>query len=228
MVEGYGQGTDVVYSSVSHTLRANVENLYLTGTADLTGRGNELDNRISGNAGANSLYGYDGNDNLTGGAGADIIDAGNGNDSLAGGTEDDKLYGRAGADVLKGEDGNDWLDGGAGRDVFYGGAGSDNFVFRDGDFAGLTSSTCDQVKDFSQADGDHIRLSLVDADATLSGDQAFTFVGTNAFSGTAGELRYEQISGNTYLSGDTNGDGIADFLIRLDGLHSLNASDLVL
>ena len=228
VVEGLGQGIDAVNASVSYTLRANVENLYLTGTSDLVGRGNELDNRISGNAGANTLYGYDGNDNMTGGVGADFIDAGNGNDILAGGTEDDKLYGRAGGDTLKGDDGNDWLDGGAGRDVFYGGPGSDSFFFRDGDFAGLTSSTCDQIKDFSQADGDHIRLSFVDSDATLSGDQAFTFVGTNAFSGTAGELRYEQIGGNTYVSGDTNGDGAADFLIRLDGLHALNASDFVL
>ena len=48
-----------------------------------------------------------------------------------------------------------------------------------------------------------------------------------AFSHTAGELRYEQISGNTYIEGDTNGDGIADFMIRADGLHAFVGTDLV-
>jgi len=56
----------------------------------------------------------------------------------------------------------------------------------------------------------------------------FAFVGTAAFDGHAGELRYEEISGNTYLYGDTNGDGAADFMIRLDGLHALVSADLTL
>jgi hypothetical protein len=59
----------------------------------------------------------------------------------------------------------------------------------------------------------------------LGGDQAFSFIGTGAFSNTAGQLRYEQISGNTYVEGDTNGDGVADFMIRFDGLHALVSGD---
>jgi restriction endonuclease Mrr len=54
------------------------------------------------------------------------------------------------------------------------------------------------------------------------------FIGTAAFSKTAGELRYQEIGGNTYVSGDTNGDGLADFLIRLAGSHALTSSDFVL
>jgi len=61
----------------------------------------------------------------------------------------------------------------------------------------------------------------------LSGDQGFSFVGTNAFSHTAGELRYEEISGSTFISGDTNGDGIADFMIKLDGIHALIGTDFL-
>ena len=53
-------------------------------------------------------------------------------------------------------------------------------------------------------------------------------MGTAAFDGHAGELRYEQISGNTYVSGDINGDGVADFMVRVDGLHTLASSDFML
>ena len=155
-------------------------------------------------------YGNDGANTVSGNAGAN------------------KLYGMGGDDALLGNDGNDWLEGGAGQDRLFGGTGHDSFVFRDGDFGGATTATCDQIKDFSQADGDQIRLNFVDADTTLGGNQAFAFVGTAAFDGQAGELRYEQVSGNTYLSGDTNGDGIADFMIRLDGFHTLASSDFSL
>jgi hypothetical protein len=62
---------------------------------------------------------------------------------------------------------------------------------------------------------------------TTDGDQAFAFVGADAFHGVAGELRYEQISGNTYVQGDTDGDGIADFWIRHDGLHALTSGDII-
>lgn len=58
--------------------------------------------------------------------------------------------------------------------------------------------------------------------------QEFTFISTAAFSGTAGELRYEQNTTNTFVSGDTNGYGIADFMIRIDGLHTLVSGDFIL
>ncbi|MGE5563026.1 MAG: hypothetical protein ACM3ZV_06910 [Bacillota bacterium] len=41
-------------------------------------------------------------------------------------------------------------------------------------------------------------------------------------------LRYEQISGNTYIDGDTNGDGYADFMICVTGAHTLTSGDFVL
>ena len=48
------------------------------------------------------------------------------------------------------------------------------------------------------------------------------------FTIVAGELRYEQISGNTFVYGDTNGDGTADFMIRVDGIQAFVASDFTL
>lgn len=147
--------------------------------------------------------------------------------SLTGNSGDNKLYGMGGSDTLDGGGGNDWLEGGAGRDVMTGGSGNDNFVFRNGDFGGGTIVTADEIRDFTHGQ-DHIRLSLVDANTNIAGDQAFSFLGTAAFDGHAGELRYDQISGNTYVSGDTNGDGIADFMVMVDGLHALMSNDFIL
>jgi Ca2+-binding RTX toxin-like protein len=226
--ENAGEGTDVVYASVHHVLRADIERLYLRGTDDLVGKGNELDNIVVGNSGANRLYGFDGNDRLYGGAGNDRLEGGNGNDLLDGDAGNDKIYGGDGADIVTGEDGNDWLQGGAGRDRMYGGEGADRFVFDNLGFGGATTATADQIHDFGDAEGDRIHLSQVDANSLVSGDQAFAWIGTDAFSGTAGELRTLQGSGNTFIQGDINGDGVADFLIRLDGLHGLGSTDFIL
>ncbi|MGZ2412026.1 serralysin [Sphingomonas sp. F9_3S_D5_B_2] len=198
--ENAAEGTDRVYATVSLTLRANIENLTLSGASAINGSGNEIDNRIWGNGATNALHGAAGND---------------------------KLYGQAGDDTLSGDDGNDWLEGGTGKDVAYGGAGKDTFVFRDGDFAGATTGSADVIHDFVHGD-DHIRLDYFDADTVLGGNQAFSFIGTAAFDGTAGELRYEAIGGATYVSGDTNGDGTADFMLRLDGNHPLTSGDFAL
>ncbi|MBD2042888.1 calcium-binding protein [Microcoleus sp. FACHB-672] len=84
IIEGVGAGTDVVYASASYTLGANVENLYLQGSA-YYGYGNALNNSIVGNAGNNYLWGGAGNDTITGGVGNDTIRGSVGSDVLTGG-----------------------------------------------------------------------------------------------------------------------------------------------
>jgi len=72
----------------------------------------------------------------------------------------------------------------------------------------------------------------VDADSVTAGQQNFTFIGNGAFSATAGELRYDFVdtstTQNTVIYGDTNGDGLADFAIRLSGHVNLTGTDLIL
>ena len=80
VIEAAAGGTDTVESSVTYVLAANVENLRLTGTADLDGTGNGLANLIVGNGGSNLLAGNDGHDTLNGGAGADTLAGGEGHD----------------------------------------------------------------------------------------------------------------------------------------------------
>lgn len=70
-ISGTTGGTDTVIATVDFILGSNIENLTLSGSADLSGTGNTLDNTITGNAGANILYGGGGADTLKGGTGDD-------------------------------------------------------------------------------------------------------------------------------------------------------------
>jgi Ca2+-binding RTX toxin-like protein len=239
VTENAGEGTDLVRSRIDYTLGANVENLTFLGTSDLNGTGNDLanalrgnagDNVLDGGAGADKLYGYGGNDTfIIDNAGDGIAEAaGGGTDtalasvsySLAANVENLTLTGSANIDGT-GNGLDNVITGNSGANTLTGGLGADLFVFD-----GVGAS--DTVADFSRAEGDRIDLHLADANRALGGDQAFAFVGTSAFSHTAGELRYEQSGGATFVYGDTNGDGAADFALAVAGLTSFVASDFVL
>ena len=62
VVEAAGAGTDLVRAWVNHTLAANVENLTLSGSSNINGSGNGLNNILTGNSGNNALYGSAGID----------------------------------------------------------------------------------------------------------------------------------------------------------------------
>ena len=68
VIEAANAGIDTVRSSLTWTLGLNVENLVLTGSAQLNATGNELANSLSGNSANNVLSGLAGNDVLIGGA----------------------------------------------------------------------------------------------------------------------------------------------------------------
>ncbi|APG85660.1 alkaline phosphatase [Sinorhizobium americanum CCGM7] len=101
--EAASAGTDLVKSSVSFTLGANVENLLLAGTLGINGTGNGLANRLTGNAAANILSGGAGNDTLDGGQGADNLVGGSGSDAYIVDKKGDKVVEavNAGTDLVK-------------------------------------------------------------------------------------------------------------------------------
>jgi Ca2+-binding RTX toxin-like protein len=82
--ENTGEGIDLVQSSVSYVISANIENLTLLGTAAINATGNALANTLTGNAGANTLDGAAGADTLAGGAGDDtyVFNRGSGQDTV--------------------------------------------------------------------------------------------------------------------------------------------------
>ncbi|MEK7816307.1 MAG: putative Ig domain-containing protein, partial [Pseudomonadota bacterium] len=84
VTENANEGADTVQSSVIYTLTNNVENLTLTGTDNINGTGNTLNNVIVGNSGANVIDGGAGNDTLTGGSGDDtyVFNLGDGVDTI--------------------------------------------------------------------------------------------------------------------------------------------------
>jgi hypothetical protein len=65
--------SDTLTANVTTTLPANVENLTLTGSANINGTGNAGNNKITGNSGNNQINGRAGIDTLTGGLGADTF-----------------------------------------------------------------------------------------------------------------------------------------------------------
>jgi len=225
-------GTDTVNAYIDYTLGANVETLRVM-AGGLTGHGNALDNRIVGSSGVDILYGEAGDDSIQGGDGDDRIYGGTGNDDLRGdggndlldgGDGNDGLLGGAGHDQLLGGAGNDTLEGGLGNDTMSGGAGNDIFRFRQADIA---ERSIDTILDFTRGQ-DRIDLSPIDAKAATAANEAFAFIGTAGFHKVAGELRYQVVNGDAHVTGDVNGDGVADFTVILKGVTALAAGDFAL
>jgi serralysin len=127
-------------------------------------------------------------------------------ENATGGSARDYLVGNDVANKLSGNGGDDVLDGGKGNDIYTGGTGADEFRVSETGYN-------DKITDFTTG-VDKIRLSEIDANSGLAGNQAFTYIGNAAFSGSAGQLRAYTQGGEHYLAGDVNGDGLADFTIN--------------
>jgi Ca2+-binding RTX toxin-like protein len=138
---------------------------------------------------------------------------------LFGGAGNDTLTGGAGADILFGAGGADDLTGGAGADTF-----------RYDSTADSTSTVMDEIAGFVSG-SDKIDLSRIDANTLTGGNQAFHWIGSNAFTGgggaAAGELRVFQSAGTWFVQGDTNGDGHADLVIAVTSGSPLVQGDFL-
>jgi Ca2+-binding RTX toxin-like protein len=137
-----------------------------------------------------------------------------------------RIFGGAADDTLIGGTGNDILYGGLGADSLRGNGGADTFAYYNP--ADSSAGAFDTIADFLSGT-DKLDLSRVDSNTLIESNQAFAFIGSNAFSGTAGELRIVEAGENAWeVQGDVNGDGTADLVIRIEGPQPIAASDIFL
>jgi Ca2+-binding RTX toxin-like protein len=104
----------------------------------------------------------------------------------------------------------------------FGGTGADRFIFNDIGETGATVASADRIHDFRLADGDRIVLTAIDADKTHGGNQAFHFIGDDAFT-DAGQVRFTHVGGETRIFLNTDNDASAEAMIRVSGIHSITA-----
>lgn len=213
---------DIVSSDVTPSLMKLVEGLM----PDTQETGPTIhDDTINGTPGNDVINALAGNDTVHGLGGNDVIHGNAGNDKIWGDAGKDRLLGDAGKDTLRGGGGADQLIGGKGHDVLFGNQGADTFVFRHLSDSRTAANGRDMIMDFKHGQHDKIDLHAIDADTTHSGNQAFHLSHSNHFTGDAGELITSTKGSHTFVKGDVNGDGKADFSIELDGNIHLQNSD---
>lgn len=221
VTETLAGGTDIVTAEVSFGLGTNVEHIFLLGFGNLDATGNELQNVIVGNLGANTLSGGLGDDiYFVQATGATIVEqAAQGRDTvfnsvtmvLDANVEDMRMQGVANINgtgngfdnVLTGNAGNNILNGGAGADTLAGGAGNDTFAFN-------ALSLHDLIEDFR--DGEGGEEDVIDLSALGTGFDNLNFTVVNG----------------TDVSMTVN--GVADFSVLFQGYTStvnFNAGDFL-
>jgi Ca2+-binding RTX toxin-like protein len=148
-------------------------------------------------------------DKLTGNAEANLLDGWRGNDTLIGGGGADTLIGDLGIDILKGGKSKDILEGGKGNDTLAGGSGKDTFVFN----TALNAATnVDTITDFAAID-DTIKLDngIFSKLATTGALSSGLFrANTNGVAKDSNDyILYNTTTGALYYDADGNGAGAA-------------------
>ena len=254
VIESEGAGVDTVYSSITYTLGAHVENLTLTGGSNRNATGNDLDNVLAGNSGRNTLSGGAGNDTYIVTQGNDTVaeSTGEGVDTVRasisytlgsnvenlvltgaaslGGTGnalDNWLTGNDGANLLRGRGGDDALSGGAGDDTLTGGTGSDAFYFEEAPGDGGV----DRITDFDAGE----RIWLEDGAFAGIGAEGLFAPGDERFFAAAGasggaddsdRVVYDTAAGMLYYDADGSGAEAPTLIAVLDNRFALSATDI--
>jgi Ca2+-binding RTX toxin-like protein len=233
--EAGGSGIDTVRSTVNFLLGADVEKLYLLGTAT-GGTGNALSNFIYGNASNNVIDGKAGADRLYGGNGNDTYKVDSTGDlvfeTTAGapggsadtvqssvnytlttnverltltGTGNVNATGNTVANIVTGNTGNNFIDGKLGSDTLTGGGGGDQFLFT----TALGASNIDTITDFDTAN-DFIRLENAIFTGLATGFLASTaFVIGAAAADSSDRIIYNSATGALLFDSDGTGAAAA-------------------
>ncbi|HEV2747496.1 MAG TPA: calcium-binding protein [Allosphingosinicella sp.] len=214
--EAIGQGFDRVNSSVHFKLGQNSEQLFLIGSGNINGTGNDRANRIVGNGGNNRIDGMGDADRMEGRLGNDsyvvddaldrVIEAGGaGTDRvqafvhhrLAANVEQLQLAGNAAikgygndlANLITGNDATNRIDGGAGADTLQGRGGNDTYYVDD---------ALDRVIELAGGGGDKV-ISTVSYQIG-GGVERLELAGAAAIDGKGGAIA-NQLYGNAAANG---------------------------
>lgn len=196
---------DTVSSAVNYSLGANLENLFISGTA-INATGNQANNYISGNSNNN------------------VIRGGNGNDVIVDSVGNDSLIGEAGNDNLNGGAGNDNLNGDLGNDYHTGGLGQDAFAFNS------PNQGVDTVSDFNPTDDTITVLRSGFGGGTIAVGSIATeelSIGTLAGSSQT-RFIYNPVNGNLWFDIDGTGSTTAIQFAILSNKPSINNTDIVI
>jgi Ca2+-binding RTX toxin-like protein len=253
VTEGSSAGTDTDQSAISWTLETNVENLLLTGSADVNGTGNSAANTITGNSGNNTLDGGSGADSMVGGGGNDLYLVDNSSDAITEGSnagtdsvqssvtytlssniENLTLTGSSNIDgtgnnsdnVITGNTGVNTLTGNDGNDTLDGGSGADSMVGGAGNDLYIVDNASDAITEGSSAGTDTVQSSLT---FTLGTNvENLTLTGSSNIDGT-GNAAVNTIVGNSGNNSLDGGSG-ADSMVGGDGNDSYivdNSGDVI-
>jgi hypothetical protein len=141
----------------------------------------------------------------------------------ADGTTNFDLVGNEFANTVIGNDGQNTLVGGLGQDKLIGNYGGDTFAWLTLAEIGLDAADADIVGgDFSHLNGDTLAFNPIDADETVAGDQAFTFIGSGPFT-AAGQIRAFTDGVDTFIQLNTDADLAHEATLRVEGVHAVSA-----
>ena len=241
-------GVDTVISNVTYTLGAYLENLTVTGTSNLNGFGNSLNNIIIGNSGANTLNGWGGIDTLIGGVGNDVYIVDTANDIIVENANEgtdtvrsDVSYvlganienliltaangalngtGNALSNALTGNGYDNILDGGAGNDYLVGGSGNDIYI---------VDTTGDTIVENANSGLDTVKSSVTFSLGSLSNVENLTLNGAAAINGTGNSLTNYLLgnSGNNTLTDSAGGNDILQGLAGNDTINDTAGNNLL-
>ena len=207
VTENANEGTDLVQSSVTYSLGANIENLTLTGTSAIDATGNDLANTLTGNSANNTMSGGAGNDTMIGGLGNDtyLFGRGSGQDTV---NDTDTTSGNKDTILLS--------SGIATTDVTVSRSGDNLVVSIVGSTDTLTilnwfvSSGANLVEQIVFANGTIWDQSVINAHLIIGGtsgnDNLTGTTGADMMSGFAGNDTLTGYAGNDTLDGGTGAD----------------------